>query len=219
MFEHFFDGTITQMDNGKDMNPYRDHGDEKLIFEQVSNQLSANIEVVGKELTDEELVEQIKSGNRESFEVLVKAYLPIVYNRVQSLVPEYDSEDVTQEIFLSLVSSIERFQGRSAFATWFYRIAMNRVADYHRKMSRGRKRKSSEERDPRVFDPRDWIYSELALKEVLEALPDSYRQILVLRFLEGLSFRDIAERLGLTYEATKYRYRRAICVVRRKMGS
>ena len=181
--------------------------------------MPANIEAMDGRLTDEELVERIKSGNRESLDILVEAYLPKVYSRVQSLVPESDADDVTQEIFLSLVRSIERFQGGSAFATWFYRIAMNRVADYYRKISLRQRANFSKERNPRAFDPREWIDSELTLKEALVNLPDKYREILVLRFLEGLSFGDIAERLSLTYGATKYRYRRAICIVRKRIAS
>lgn len=181
--------------------------------------IPANIEAIDERLTDEELVERIKNGNRESLDILVEAYLPKVYSRVQTLVPESDAEDVTQEIFLSLMRSIGRFQGGSAFATWFYRIAMNRVADYYRKISIHRRANLSKEQNPRAFDPREWIDSELELKEALMNLPGKYREILVLRFLEGLSFGDIAKRLGLTYGATKYRYRRAICIVRKRIAS
>lgn len=181
--------------------------------------MPADIVAMGERLTDEELVQGIKNGNKEYLDVLVGAYLPKVYDRVQSLVPESDAEDVTQEIFLSLMGSIERFEGGSAFATWFYRITMNKVADYYRKISRRRKWKSSREQDPTVFDPRKWIDSELVLKEALAKLPSMHRRILLLRFSEDLSFRDIAKRLGLTYEATRYRYRQAICIVRKRIGS
>lgn len=181
--------------------------------------MPANIAVIDEQLTDEELVERIKNGNREYLDVLVEAYLPKVYNRVQALVPESDAEDVTQEIFLSLVDSIGKFQGESAFATWFYRITMNRVADYYRKVSRRQKKESNREPTPRAFDPWKWMDSKLALKEALVNVSDKYREILLLKFLEGLSLDDIAERLGLTYGATRYRYRRAICVVRKRIGS
>jgi DNA-directed RNA polymerase specialized sigma24 family protein len=49
-------------------------------------------------------------------------------------------------------------------------------------------------------------------------VPDKYREVLILRFMEGLSFGDIAERLDLTYEAARYRYRRAIRIARKRMN-
>ena len=176
--------------------------------------MSANITVIGDRLTDEELVEQIKDGNRESLDVLIRTYLPIVGNRVHRLVPEYDAEDVTQEIFLSLVDSIGNFQGKSAFATWFHRIIMNRVMDYYRRISY---RQREKHQNSRVSDPWKLTDSELTLREVLVRVPDKYKEILVLRFLEDLSFGDIAERLGLTYEAARYRYRRAISMAQKRM--
>ena len=173
---------------------------------------------ISERLTDEELVERFKNGDTDSLDILVKAHLPRVYNRVHNLVPEPDAEDVTQDIFLGLMDSIGSFQGRSAFATWFHRITMNKVADYHRKISR-RKEDLSEERCQRAFNPWKGMDEELVVREALKEVPWKYREILMLKFLEGFSFGEIAEKLGLTYEATRSRYRRAIAMVREKMGN
>ncbi|MBI1930470.1 sigma-70 family RNA polymerase sigma factor [Candidatus Poribacteria bacterium] len=88
---------------------------------------------------DEELVQRIKQGDAQALDALVQNYLSKTYNRVRCLVPEADAEDVTQEIFLALVRSIDHFDGRSAFSTWFYRIIMNKVADHYRAVSRREK--------------------------------------------------------------------------------
>jgi len=169
----------------------------------------STITEIEKQLTDEELVERIKSGDAEALDILIRAYLPKVHNRVRSLVPESDADDVTQDIFMSLVDSIGSFQGKSAFATWFHRISMNKVADYHRRTSR-RKEQSIEDAAPRIVDP--WVATEdeMMVKETLVKLPDKHREILLLRFAEGLSFTEVGERLDLTYEATRSRFRRAI---------
>ena len=171
---------------------------------------------IDEQLTDEELVERIKNGDGESLNILIEAYLPKVYNRVHSLVPEADAEDVTQDIFLSLVDSIHRFQGRSAFYTWFHRITMNKVADYHRKASR-RREQLKEEHPPRTVNPWNATNDELVVKEILVKLPEKYREILLLKFSEGLSFTEIAENLDLSYEAVRSRYRRAVEAFREKM--
>ena len=94
-------------------------------------------------LRDAELVSRIKGGDMQSFDTLVEAYFPGTYKRVQMLVPADDAEDVTQDIFLNLMNSIDSFKGRSAFATWFSRIVANKVADYHRKMFRQKNRFAS----------------------------------------------------------------------------
>ena len=178
--------------------------------------MSVNTAETDNEFTDEELVERIKNGDGECLNILIKASLPKVYNRVHSLVPESDVEDVTQDIFLSLVDSIHSFRGKSAFNTWFHRIAMNKVADYHRKTSR-RKEQLIEEYPPRTVNPWKATDDELIVKEVLVELSEKYREVLLLKFSEGLNFAEIAEKLGLTYEATRSRYRRAIEAFREEM--
>ena len=164
---------------------------------------------IEQQLTDEELVERIKDGDGEALDTLIRAYLPKVHNRVRNLVPEADADDVTQDIFMSLVDCIGNFQGKSAFATWFHRISMNKVADYHRRTSR-RREQPTEDQTHETIDPWKAMNEELIVKETLMKLPEKHRQILLLRFAEGLSFTEIAEKLNLTYEATRSRYRRAI---------
>ena len=132
------------------------------------------------------------------------------------MVPEADAEDVTQDIFLSLVDSIDSFQGKSAFGTWFHRIVMNKVADYHRKSSR-RKEQSDAGQAPRITNPWKTADDELSVKQAMVELAEKHREVLLLKFSGGLSFAEIAERLCLTYEATRSRYRRAIEAVREKM--
>ena len=166
-----------------------------------------------RRFTDEELVRRIKNGDSESLGILVKSYIPKVHNKVKSLVPESDAEDVTQDIFMSLVDSIGSFQGKSAFGTWLHRIAMNKIADYHRKTAR-RRDKLGENQPPESIDPWSATDDELVVKQALMELPERHREILLLKFSEGLSFAEIAEKLDLTYEATRSRYRRAIEAMR-----
>jgi len=172
--------------------------------------------MIDEQITDEKLVEQIKGGDEESLNILIKAYLPKVYGRVHNLVPEADAEDVTQDIFLSLVDSIHSFRGKSTFNTWFHRITMNKVADYHRKSSR-RKEQAIDNQPPRAFNP--WTEADdiLVVREVLMELSEKYREVLLLKFSEGLQFGEIAERLNLSYEATRSRYRRAVEACREEM--
>jgi len=158
---------------------------------------------------DEELVLRIQEGDTQSFDMLVKSYLPRTYKKVRKLVPIEDAEDVTQDIFLNLVRSIENFQGRSAFATWFNRIIANRVADYHRRMFRQKSRFTSEEEMPEneMFEEAN---ADLEMEDLLMNLPEHYREVILMKLFYNLSFAEIASSLGMTYEAARSRYRRGI---------
>ena len=165
---------------------------------------------------DEELVSRIKAGDEQSFDVLVKAYFPRTYRKVRRLVPIEDAEDVTQDIFLNLVCSIGNFEGRSAFATWFDKLIVNRVADYHRRMFRHKSKLASEEEMPN-YEPFHEASDDLEMEDFLMRIPEHYREVLLLKFWHDLSFREIASVLGIAYEAVRSRYRRGIRFAARKM--
>ena len=165
---------------------------------------------------DEELVSRIKTGDTQSLDVLVGEYFPKTYRKVRRLVPIEDAEDVTQDIFLNLVCSIDNFQGKSAFATWFNKIVVNRVADYHRKSFRHRSRFILEE-DILKQEPSHEVENEVEMNDLLMKLPKPYREVLFLRLCHDLPFREIASILGIAYEAARSRYRRGIRCAARKI--
>ena len=165
---------------------------------------------------DEELVSRIKTGDTQSLDILVGVYFPKTYRKVRRLVPIEDAEDVTQDIFLNLVCSINNFQGKSAFATWFNKIVVNRVADYHRKTFRRRSRFILEE-DALNQEPSHETENEVEMNDLLMKLPKPYREVLFLRLCHDLPFREIASMLGIAYEAARSRYRRGIRCAARKI--
>lgn len=167
-------------------------------------------------LNDEELVSRIKAGDAESFDVLVGEYFTKTFRKVRRLVPIEDAEDVTQDIFLNLVSSIKNFQGKAAFATWFNKIIVNRVADYHRKTFRY-KGKFIPEEIALKHEPSQEANNEIEMNDLLMKLPKPYRDVLFLRLCYDLPFRDIASSLGIAYEAARSRYRRGIKCAARKI--
>ncbi|HGE71851.1 TPA: sigma-70 family RNA polymerase sigma factor [Candidatus Poribacteria bacterium] len=171
---------------------------------------------VEKRLTDEELVERIKDGDANCLDMLVKYHLPRVHSRIHNLVPESDVDDVTQDVFVCLMDSISTFEGRSTFSTWFHKITMNKVADYHRKTAK-RKEEFNEEEVLCIINPWEEMDNELAIEQILKSIPARYREILLLRHSEDMSFSEIADKLGLSYEATRSRYRRALILVRKRV--
>ena len=136
-----------------------------------------------------------------------------------------DAEDGVQEVFLKLQRKSDSFRGESSFSTWLYRVALNTLRDHRRKIVRFSREGSVSE-----YDSGDWmeISSEsnlspidLAIKEerrqlvrkALNRLPSNFREVLVLRELEGLSYRDIANVTGVkqgTIESRIFRARQRL---------
>jgi RNA polymerase sigma-70 factor (ECF subfamily) len=135
---------------------------------------------------------------------------------VSGFVPESDVADVRQEIFLSFIESLGNFRDKSNFAAWFSSITKRRIADYYRRTSRHRDR-HTEDQFARVDDTWKSIDDELTVRKALREMPERSREILSLKYLDGLSLTEISEKLGLTYEAARSRCRRGMEVLRKKV--
>jgi len=175
------------------------------------------VELAYNRLTDEELAEWSRDGDTAALEALTRIYLPKVHRKVRSLVPESDVEDVRQEIFLSFMESLSNFKYRSNFAAWFGKIVMRRVADYYRQCAR-RRDETVEKLPEEIYDPWEKIDYELTIERVLLRIPKKYAEVLLLVFLEGLSLVKASKVLGLTYEATRYRLRRGVGILKEKVA-
>jgi len=136
-----------------------------------------------------------------------------------------DAEEVTQETFLRAWRGIDRFQGRSQFFTWLYRIGLNEAKRLGiRKPPAGKVRSLEDEPIP---EAPDWSEApevrvgQGEIRRVLEgairALPIEYRAPLVLRDIEGLSTKDAADVMDLGEAAFKSRLHRARLAVRRSL--
>lgn len=172
--------------------------------------------------SDETLLDLAQAGDWEAFSTLCERYLPRVYNRLRALIPRQDVEDVTQEVFVAVVRSLHSFRSDSAFSTWIYGIIRHKVSDYHRrKRKHGEGERSLlEQASVPARDPSPTVQDAMLVRQILLGLPEKYRDVLLLRLAEGLSFREVAQLLNLSLEATKSLYRRAIAAAHKKlMGS
>lgn len=165
------------------------------------------------DVTDEHLVTQAQAGHREAFLTLYNRYLNKVYNRVKSRIPPQDAEDVTQEIFLAVVRSLDNFEGRSKFNTWLYTIVNRQIADYYRRLYRKNDKQTISLDDyegpsPSIEDHR--LDDKIVIRQALHRLPEHYQEVILLRFADGLTFGEIGHKIGKSLEATKSLYRRAI---------
>lgn len=168
---------------------------------------------------EHELVAAAQEGDQVAFGELYDHYLTKVYRRVYSLVPEIDVEDVTQEVFISVARSIGSFRGGSSFSTWLYRIVKRRVADFYRKRERQVEQVELEKASQTPGEnPLGDASDALLLQQALRALPESHREIILLRLAEGLPFQEVADRLGIKLGAAKLRFYRAIEACKNKIA-
>ncbi len=181
---------------------------------------------------DDELVRRSQAGNSEAFEELVRRYERKVYSITYRMMGnEQDASEALQDTFLRAFRFLPKFQFKSSFYTWLYRIATN-VS-----LTRLRKRKSppivsldepvGDDGDLPLEIP-DYKYSpeemmrrrELheALQKSVESLPADYRSVVVLRDLEGLSNEEVGKILNLSVPAVKSRLHRGRLVLREKLA-
>ncbi len=173
---------------------------------------------LSQDIAEHELIRLAKEGSLDAFNLLYERYLPVVYKRVWYTVPGQDVEDVVQEVFIAVVRSLRSFRGDAKFTTWLRSLVNRQVADYYRRRSRNPMdtEDASQEIEPATGMPMD--DSQIILQQALLTLPDAYREVIVLRFAEGLKFQDIARQQGKSLEAVKSLFRRAMEALRGELG-
>lgn len=172
------------------------------------------------EPTDRQLVEQCKAQlpyNTTAFEALLRRYEPVVYRTcLRYLRHDQDAEDACQDVLLRVFHALPRFEHRSAFRTWLFRIVANVCATRWTK----RRRRSTDQAEflaeareepvagldllPENFDE---VTGDIG--DGLEMLGPDDRQVLVLRHISGLSFDELAAALEIGLSAAKMRLYRA----------
>jgi RNA polymerase sigma-70 factor, ECF subfamily len=174
--------------------------------------------------SDAILVQAAKDGSLDAFNILYERYLPMVYNRVRFTVPEADVEDVTQEIFIGVIRSLKSFKGDARFSTWLRTLVNRRVADYYRSRNPSETELETDisEADAvltglHVSANTSAIDDQIMLRRAMSELPEAYKDILLLRFVEGLQFNEIAVERRQSLEATKSLFRRAVAALRKQV--
>lgn len=180
---------------------------------------------------DTELVEGLKKGDNACFLELLSRYTQKVHNlAVRITRSEEDAEEVLQDVFVTVFKKIEKFEGKSAFSSWLYRITVNTAFMKLRKrrqtpavsieeVSPAIKETwvgaSSESSDVDFLSSRHELRAEL--DRAVEKLPTEYRTIFILRDVDGLSNQEVGEILKLSVPAVKSRLHRSRLMLRKKL--
>ena len=163
------------------------------------------------ELSDPLLVARATEGDLAAFEVLVRRYQVRIFRLCLGMVGNHsDAEDAAQDVFFTAWRSIGRFRGDSQFSTWLYRVAVNRCLKHL-----GRRPPATHlipERAGTLGNPEAELEADERLRATASALAEltvEQRTPLLLRDVEGLTYGEIAEVLGVTVTAVKSRLNRA----------
>jgi RNA polymerase sigma-70 factor (ECF subfamily) len=184
-------------------------------------------ELIGGATTVSETIGRARDGDVTAFEQLTAPHADRLYAVVLRLVDNRsDAEDVVQETLLRAWRGIGRFQGRSAYFTWLYRIALNEANRTLEKRSRAATGVAVDEQALQLAAPEHEEPASQAeqhdlgraLDRAIADLAPAHRAVLVLRDIEGLSTREAAEIVGIGEAAFKSRLHQARLQVRATLG-
>jgi RNA polymerase sigma-70 factor (ECF subfamily) len=184
----------------------------------------------GDALSDEEVVRRVLAGERQLFEILMRRYNRRLYRVARGIVGDNDeAEDVVQDAFVRAFHHLDQFAERARFATWLTRIAVYEAMARTRRcgrsveidaMSEVRKESIPSLRSAEPDPEQRAIQRDLrtVLEAAIDAMPSTYRLVLMLRDVEGLSTAATAECLSLEIPAVKTRLHRARGLLRRRIA-
>jgi len=159
--------------------------------------------VMAQKLIDGDVIEACQQGDREAFQLLFEAYKDKVFSiAVYSVGGDRSvADDVTQQIFLKLFTAIQQFRGDSEFTTWLYRLVVNACLDERRQRKRwlpwGETVEMTNFTDGKSAD-KEFERVELseAVQDAIAELKPKFRLPILLKYIEGLSYDEIASVMG-----------------------
>ena len=169
-------------------------------------------------LTDEMLVEAIvKTNDTMLFEVLYDRYATMVYNKCYGFANGVDeAKDLTQDVFLRVFVKLASFKGKSKFSTWLYAFTYNHCVNYVTRNTAKKIEKKSVSSDSienigeDVDSTREFDNMRVEkLKKVMELISPDEKMILLLKYQDNLSIRELSEALDIGESAVKMRLKRA----------
>jgi len=174
-------------------------------------------------MSDEEIVQRVKAGESNLFELIMRRYNQRLFRVIRSILrDESETEEVIQEAYVRSFEHLDQFAGRSSFSTWLTKIAIYEAYarlkrrqrtsgfDDHMEQLMATSDRSPEER---TFDSEMRSLLEIAV----DSLSDDYRSILMMRDIEGMSTAETADCLNITEENVKVRLFRARAIIRRQL--
>lgn len=178
-----------------------------------------------KEFSDEELVKLCLDEGYEGFSIIYKRYYFYIYRIAYGMTASIESaEDLTQEIFIRLSQNLDKFEFKSRFSTWFYRLAFNYSLNYRKKNNRLESQISEAEslqiEDRKLPGAEESFFKQEIQSQVHKALltlAPKLRLVIILKDIVGLTYDEIAEQMNLSSGTVASRLNKARTVLAKKL--
>ena len=178
--------------------------------------------------TDEELVVLYSKGNNEAFDILLNRYKNRIYSYIYYIVKDRElTEDIFQETFVKVITTIKqgRYVETGKFPSWISRIAHNLIIDYYRQ-EKSENHLSNDEMNPDVFNRKELSEGTIEdslvqtqiqadIRKLVAALPDNQKEVLIMRYYNNMSFKEIADATNVSINTALGRMRYAILNMRK----
>lgn len=164
-------------------------------------------------LTDNELVQEIKDGNRKAFSEIVKRHQKSLLRMSMRFVKDLETaEDIVQESFIKAFEKLNSFEGRSSFKSWLFQVTVNTAKNKLRERKRVTTDIDTVQIAVGAIAETSLVHSALSqeIQEEIDKLPTKQRTALILRVYEDLSFKEIADIMECPYDTAKANYRHAL---------
>jgi RNA polymerase sigma-70 factor (ECF subfamily) len=194
---------------------------------------------IGIRAEEQELITELQAGSEQAFAHLISQYSHPVYSLIaRSLRDPADAADVTQEVFVKVFRNISSFHGDSSLRTWIYRIALHEASNQRRWWSRHKRQEltldtSQENEEGDSFSLADALATQDAspfdcavrselqarIAAALQTLPEAFREVVVLREIEGFGYEEIADMLQVNLGTVKSRLTRGRAALRQALAT
>ena len=160
--------------------------------------------------SDADLVRAAKAGESAAFEELHARYARVVHAIALGRMAAADADDITQNVFMTAYTRLDTLRDDDAFAGWIARIARNACADFHRSETNTLQLDT----DYATRATQTTALEAARVLAAIRALPEAYRETLMLRLVEGMSAPEIAERTGMTAGSVRVNIHRGMQLLR-----
>ena len=158
------------------------------------------------------LIDRVRSGDREAFTEIYRMFAPMIHGIVLARVPHDEVQDIVQDVFFTAYNQLDTLRDKAALGAWMASIARNRAAEFYRQS------KPTEELTEEMRGKTRPHAEAQEIMSAIRSLPETYRETLVLRLVEGMTGVEIAGRTGLKPESVRVNLHRGMELLRQKLG-
>ncbi|MFN2501337.1 MAG: RNA polymerase sigma factor [Pyrinomonadaceae bacterium] len=161
---------------------------------------------------DSDLVQRARAGDEDALGEIYRGFSPLVHGIALSRLPYDEVQDIVQDVFISAFKNLHTLRDPGAVGPWLAMITRNRTVEYYRQS------RPSEELQEELRGKNDQRAEALEVLTTIRTLPESYRETLILRLVEGMTGNEIADRTGLSPDSVRVNLHRGMGLLREKLG-